>query len=300
MHASADDRPLWRSMLFVPATAERFVAKAHTRGADAIIVDLEDAVASAEKPRARRLLPDVVGTVGQGGAEVLVRINRPWRMAIADLEAAVLPGVAAIVLPKTESADHIAFADEVISELEADRNLPVGRLGMFALIETAKGYLNIRDIVHASPRLRAVSLGMEDFADVIGMSEIDTEAILAYNREVHIAAREAGLLMLGYPGSIADFSDLERFRSNVRRARRLGFDGGPCIHPAQVAILNEEFMPSRADVAHAQQIVELYDKTKAAGSGSVAFEGKMIDEPIYRRAQRTLASHQRVRGREQQ
>ncbi|MGI9521584.1 MAG: HpcH/HpaI aldolase/citrate lyase family protein [Hyphomicrobiaceae bacterium] len=297
MTNGAEDRALWRSLLFVPATAERFVAKAHSRGADAIIVDLEDSVAPKEKPRARSLLPDVVKTVGQAGTDVLVRINRPWRMAISDLEAAVLPGVSAIVLTKTESAEHVAFADEVISELEADRSLQPGAIGFVTLIETAKGYLNVREIVHASPRVRAVSLGMEDFSDVIGMPEVDTEAILGFNREVHIAAREAGILMLGYPGSIADFSDLELFRNNIRRARRLGFDGGPCIHPAQVAILNEEFAPTESEVERAKRIAELYDEAKTNGAGAVAFEGKMIDEPVYRRAERTVALWRRVKDK---
>jgi citrate lyase subunit beta/citryl-CoA lyase len=287
---------LWRSLLFVPATAERFVAKAHTRGADGIIVDLEDAVAPDEKPRARSLLPSVIVAVGQAGADVLVRINRPWRMTLADLEAAVLEGVGAIVLTKTESAEHVVFVDEVMTELEAERGLPPGAIGLFVLIETAKGYLNTREIVHASPRLRAVSVGMEDFADVLGMPEVDTEAILGFNREVHVAAREAGILMLGYPGSIADFSDLEQFRNNIRRARRLGFDGGACIHPAQVAILNEEFSPPEAEVERAARIVALYDKAKADGAGAVAFEGKMIDEPVVRRAERTLARSRRIEG----
>ena len=213
---------------------------------------------------------------------MLVRLNRPWRMTMADLEASVLNGVTALVLPKTESAEHITFVDEVIAELESERDITPGTIGLFALIETAKGYLNVREIVHASPRLCAVSVGMEDFADMMGMPEVDTEAILGFNRQVHIAAREAGLLMLGYPGSIADFSDLELFRNNIRRARKLGFDGGPCIHPSQVAILNEEFAPSAAELEHAKRIVEVYEKAKTDGAGAVAFEGKMIDEPIVR------------------
>lgn len=289
--------PVWRSLLFVPATADKLVAKAHTRGADAIIVDLEDSIAPSEKGRARSVLPDVVKHVSQDGTEVLVRLNRPWRMTLLDLEAAVIDGVAALVLPKAESADHVVFVDEVISELEAERGLAPGAIGIVVLIETAKGYLNIRDIVHASPRLRAVSVGMEDFADMIGMPEVDTEAILGFNREVHVAAREAGLLMLGYPGSIADFSDLELFRSNIRRARRLGFDGGPCIHPTQVAILNEEFAPSAAELERAVRIIEVYSKAKSDGAGAIAFEGKMIDEPIVRRAERTLALGQRISSR---
>lgn len=294
MRLEAVEQPLWRSLLFVPATAERFVAKAHTRGADAIIVDLEDAVAPHEKPRARSILAQVVGDVGLAGADVLVRVNRPWRMTMADLDAAVVAGVAAIVLPKTESADHVIFVDEVISELEAERGLKSGAIGLFVLIETAKGYLNVREIVHASPRLRAVSVGMEDFADVIGMPEVDTEAILGYNRQVQVAAREAGILMLGYPGSIADFSDLDGFRNNIQRARRLGFDGGPCIHPAQVAILNQAFSPSEAEVERASQIVDIYDRAKSVGDGAIALEGRMIDEPVVRRARRTLALMRRI------
>lgn len=288
--------PVWRSLLFVPATAERFVAKAHTHGADGIIVDLEDAVAPDEKPRARTLLPAVIETVGQAGANVLVRVNRPWRMCVADLEAAVLPGMAAIVLTKTESAEHVVFTDEVMSELEAERGLPPGGVGLFVLIETAKGYLNVREIVQASPRLRAVSVGMEDFADVIGMPEVDTDALLGFNREVHVAAREAGILMMGYPGSIADFTDLDQFRENIAWARRLGFDGGACIHPAQVAILNEGFSPSEAEVERAESIVALYDEAKAAGDGAVAFEGKMIDEPVVRRAERILVRARQIAG----
>ena len=290
-------RPLWRSLLFVPATAERFVAKAHTRDADGIIIDLEDAVAPDEKERARSLLPEVMEKVGQAGADILVRINRPWRMTMADLEASVLNGISAIVLTKTESADHVIFVDEVISELEVERGINRGAIDLFVLIETAKGYLNVREIVHSSTRLRAVSLGMEDFAEVIGMPEVDTEAILGYNREVHVAAREAGILMMGYPGSIADFSDLEMFRNNIRRARRLGFDGGACIHPAQVAILNEEFSPSDTDVERAEQIIALYDEAKSDGAGAVAFEGKMIDEPIVRRAKRTLTRRRRIENK---
>ena len=290
-------QPLWRSLLFVPATAERFVAKAHTRDADGIIIDLEDAVAPDEKERARSLLPEVMKKVGQSGADILVRINRPWRMTMADLEASVLNGISAIVLTKTESADHVIFVDEVISELEVERGINRGAIDLFVLIETAKGYLNVREIVHSSTRLRAVSLGMEDFAEVIGMPEVDTEAILGYNREVHVAAREAGILMMGYPGSIADFSDLEMFRNNIRRARRLGFDGGACIHPAQVAILNEEFSPSDTDVERAEQIIALYDEAKSDGAGAVAFEGKMIDEPIVRRAKRTLTRRRRIENK---
>ena len=136
--------PLWRSSLFVPATSERFIAKAHLRGADAIKIDLEDAVAPTEKARARTLVPAVAASVGQAGADVLVRINRPWRMAVADLEASVGADVNGIVIPKIESADHVVFLEEIVAELEAERGLAPGHTCFTLQIETAKGFLNVR------------------------------------------------------------------------------------------------------------------------------------------------------------
>ena len=288
--------PLWRSMLFVPATAERFVTKAHTRGADAIIIDLEDAVAAAEKPRARTLVREVVAQLGQGGADVLVRINRPLRMAIPDLEAAIWPGVTAIMIPKAESADHIALLGEVVSELEAERGIPPGQTRFVALIETPGGLQNATDIATA-PRMAGMTLGGEDFADAMGMGQVEAEAMLPFLRQVQLAARAAGILALGYPGSIANFSDLEGYRADIRRARALGFDGGSCIHPAQVAILNEEFAPSQIEITTARRIVETYDAALARGEGAVELDGKMIDVPVANRARRILAQADRIAGR---
>ena len=236
--------PLWRSSLFVPATSERFIAKAHLRGADAIKIDLEDAVAPTEKARARTLVPSVAASVGQAGADVLVRINRPWRMAVADLESSVGANVNGIVIPKIESADHVVFLEEIVAELEAERGLAPGHTCFTLQIETAKGFLNVREIAGASRRNKAISVGNEDFAHMLGMPETISEALIGAMQTVQMAAREAGILALGYPGSIANFSDLDAYRADIARARALGFDGGSCIHPAQVAILNEGFAPT--------------------------------------------------------
>src|SRR5919198_6192040 len=115
---------MWRSLLYVPVTSERFVAKAHTRGADAIILELEDAVAPSEKERARALVPDAAARVAQNGAEVLVRINRPWRLAVRDVEAAVGPHVRGLVLPKVDSAEHVLAVAEVVADVERERGVP--------------------------------------------------------------------------------------------------------------------------------------------------------------------------------
>ena len=289
--------PLWRSSLFVPATSERFIAKAHLRGADAIKIDLEDAVAPTEKARARTLVPAVAASVGQAGADVLVRINRPWRMAVADLEASVGADVNGIVIPKIESADHVVFLEEIVAELEAERGLAPGHTCFTLQIETAKGFLNVREIAGASRRNKAISVGNEDFAHMLGMPETISEALIGAMQTVQMAAREAGILALGYPGSIANFSDLDAYRADITRARALGFDGGSCIHPAQVAILNEGFAPTAVEIAEAEGIIAAYDAALARGEGAVAYQGKMIDIPIADRARRTLAQRDRIAGR---
>ena len=289
--------PLWRSSLFVPATSERFIAKAHLRGADAIKIDLEDAVAPTEKARARTLVPAVAASVGQAGADVLVRINRPWRMAVADLEASVGADVNGIVIPKIESADHVVFLEEMVAELEAERGLAPGHTCFTLQIETAKGFLNVREIAGASRRNKAISVGNEDFAHMLGMPETISEALIGAMQTVQMAAREAGILALGYPGSIANFSDLDAYRADIARARALGFDGGSCIHPAQVAILNEGFAPTAVEIAEAEGIIAAYDAALARGEGAVAYQGKMIDIPIADRARRTLAQRDRIAGR---
>ena len=133
MPVNQKELPLWRSMLYVPATSERFIQKAHERGADAIKIDLEDAVAPSEKPRARTLVRDVAVTVSKGGADVLVRINRPARMAVADLEASVWPEVMGLVLPKVDCADHVEYLTEIIDELEKNkRKMYAGSIGYFS------------------------------------------------------------------------------------------------------------------------------------------------------------------------
>ncbi len=289
--------PLWRSMLYVPATSERFVERAHERGADAIKIDLEDAVAPAEKPRARTLVRDVARAVSRGGADVLVRINRPLRMAVADIEASVWPEVDGLVLPKVESADHVGFLCEAIGELEAERGLAPGHVRLMVLVETPRGYANVRAIAASTPRMAAIALGQEDFAAEMGMAEPDGLQLLSFYQGVQVAAREAGIVPIGYPGSIAEFTDLDLFRANALLARKLGFDGGACIHPRQVPILNEAFTPTAAEIARAEAMVAAYDAAMAAGDGAAAFEGKMIDVPVVARAERVLSIRDRLAAR---
>ena len=291
------DKPLWRSMLYVPATSEKFIEKAHERGADAIKIDLEDAVAPKEKDTARKLVKDAAQLVSRGSADVLVRINRPLRMAVADIESSIWPEVCGLVLPKVDSADQINFLCEIITELEEERGLDIGHTKLMVLIETPRGYSNVRSIASSSKRLSAIALGQEDFSAEMGMLEPEGMSLLSYYQTVQVAAREAGILPIGYPGSIAEFTDLELFRSNAMVARRLGFDGGACIHPRQVPILNEAFTPTESEINRAEAMVKVYDEAMAAGDGAVAFEGKMIDVPVVARAQRVLDIRDKIRAK---
>jgi citrate lyase subunit beta/citryl-CoA lyase len=235
--------------------------------------------------------------VARGGADVLVRINRPWRQTMLDLEAAISPRVAALKVTKVDSADHIRMVAEVVSELEAERGVTVGHTKFMAMIETADAWFRMPEIAKASERIVALTLGGEDFALSVGMLPT-AEGLFMPKQQLAIAARAAGVLPMGFIGTVADYKDLDAFRETVRRSRRLGFRGASVIHPAQIPILNEEFSPPAEDVASARKIVAAYEEAVAAGRGSISVDGKMIDVPVVLRAQEVLAIHEGIQQRE--
>jgi citrate lyase subunit beta/citryl-CoA lyase len=280
--------PMWRSMLFVPVIVEKFVDAAHRRGADAIILDLEDSVPESQKERARGLIQDAAAKVARGGADVTVRINRPWRQTLRDLEAAVSPRVRALLLPKIAGPEHVRLIAEVVTELEAERSMTVGATALVPMIETADAFFKMPEIARADPRIVAMNLGAEDFALSVGMLP-EAEGLFFPKQQLIIAARAAGIMPLGFIGTVADFKDLDAFRATIRRSRRLGFMGASVIHPSQIQILNEEFRATAEEVEQARRIVAAYDKSTAEGIGAIVVDGKMIDVPIVIRAQQTLA-----------
>jgi citrate lyase subunit beta/citryl-CoA lyase len=292
-----ENLPVWRSLLFVPVTQRRFVEGAAKRGADAIILDLEDSIAASEKERARTLVPEAAEIVSRGGADVVVRLNRPMRMTVRDLEAVIGPGVHAVALPKAESANHVRLVAEIIDELEAERGMAPGTTKMLAMVETASAFFHIAEIAKASPRLVGLNLGAEDFALSAGMLP-DAEGLFMPKQMCVFAARGAGIMPLGFVGTVAEFSDLDGFRETVRRSRRLGFMGASVIHPSQVAILNEEFRPSAVEIDHARRVVGAYDKALAEGVGAVTVDDKMIDVPIVERAKLLLEREGAIAARE--
>lgn len=289
--------PVWRSLLYVPVNVDRFVDKAHTRGADCIQLDLEDSVPAAEKERSRALVHQAAAKVRRGGADVIVRINRPLALAVRDIEASVCPDVIGLAIPKVDGPSHVRLLDELAGELEQRAGLAVGHTKFVVMIETPQAFFDMRAIAQASPRVVGMNIGGEDFALACGM-QADGEALMSAKQQMIIAARAAGVMPLGFIDSVADFSDWERFRAMVRRSRHLGFDGASCIHPGQVKIVNEEYSPGEEEVAHARRVIDADHEANKAGRGAFQIEGMMIDIPVVARAQRLLARHEAIRERE--
>jgi citrate lyase subunit beta / citryl-CoA lyase len=289
-------RPVWRSMLFVPTTQDKFIERAPGVGADAFILDLEDAVAANAKDAARAKLPEVAAHLAGQGLDVTVRINRPWRLAVKDIEAAVSESVTALLLPMTDSAAHVKEVAKVVTEVEAEKGLPLGHTFLFPLIETAEGYLNAREIANANPRMIALSLGSEDFALSMGM-ESDPETLYGPKQYIIACARAAGLTPSGFIGSIAEFRDMDKLYEIMRRSKRAGFRCASCIHPNQVKVCNEVFGPSESEIAQAQKIVDAYDVALARGEGAITVDGIMVDVPVADRARATLALAEAIAAR---
>ena len=281
--------PFWRSMLFVPVNVPRFVARAHQRGADALILDLEDSLPVGQKLEGRAQLAAAVEALSAQGAQLVVRVNSSLRLVAADLEAAVLPGVRAICLPKVSGAAQLRWVADAISELEDERGLEEGAVGLIALIESAEALASLPEIARATPRLWAITLGSEDFSAEQGMVP-NGETLLFPSQQIVFAARAAGITPLGFIGSIAEYGDLDAFRDTIRRSRHLGLRGGFCIHPDQVRVMNEEFAPSIEDLAEARAVIAAYEDALAEGRGTARYQGKMIDKPVVARAREVLAA----------
>ncbi len=284
---------VWRSLLYVPANNERFIAKAHTRTADAIILDLEDSVPESERARARDMLPDSIASVTKSGADATVRINRPLRHMVKDVEAAVKAGAKALFVTKVDGPGHLKLVDELVGEVEREAGRPSGDVRLIPMIETASAYFKAVDVARGSARNIGMNLGGEDFALDVGMTP-DTETLLMPKQTLVIAAKAANIMAMGFIGTVADYTDTDSFRATVRRSRKFGFEAASVIHPSGVAILNEEFTPSALEVDEAKRIIAAYKNAKQQGIGAIKVDGKMIDVPVAVRAERLLTRYNAI------
>ncbi len=275
-------------MLFVPAIARTRWEKAHTRGADAIIVDLEDSAQPEAKAEARTAVTAAVSTLAANGATATVRVNNDPKHLEADVEAAVTRGLAAIILPKVERPEEVEELAALLDATEYERGLERLTVKLIAVIESPLALERVREIANG-PRLIGISLGSEDFALSLGRPPAPLSLGLAA-QTIAYAASARGLMGIGMATSIANFTDLDAFAAEARRSHAMGLTGAMCIHPNQVPVLNECFGASEADLAEARGILAAWDQRSG---GVVSHNGKMIDQPVVERARRLLASAQR-------
>ena len=280
--------PRWRSLLFVPANVQRFIDRAHERGADGVILDLEDAVPAERKPEGRAMLRASIASITRNGTAAMVRVNHNLRYVGQDLEAAVLPGLSALVLPKVEDAGFVRDVADTVAELERERGLPAGGIRLILQVETPGALFVLPSIAGAHPRVAAMTLGPEDYSAAMG-GVPEPDALLTPNYAVLCAARAAGILPLGFVGSIGAYSDIPAFAEMARRARRLGFRGALIVHPSQVGPLNDAFTPTPEELDWARRVVAADAAARAEGRGAFAIDGKMVDPPVVRRAEEILA-----------
>lgn len=275
----------WRSMLFVPAAAPQRWAKAHTRGADAIIVDLEDSTQPEAKVAARVQAIEAVKHLAANGVAVTVRVNNDPDLLADDVEAVVMSGLRAIVLPKVEDAAEIDSLSAMLDAAEYEAGLERHAIGVVAVIESPRALERIAAIADG-PRLIGISLGSEDFALSLGRPPGPLSLDLAAQIVAYTAAPR-GIMGIGMATGIANFTDLDAFGAEARRAHGMGLTGAMCIHPNQVGVLNECFGYGEAEVSDAQAILVAWE---GRVDGVVSHNGRMIDQPVVERARRLLAA----------
>lgn len=277
-----------RTFLFAPGNHPRKVEKVFAAGADAVILDLEDAVAAAEKPATRAL---VVAAMAQPRTcRGYIRINAlDTEYALQDLEAVVVPNVDGLVVPKIETPEALATVEWLVTELERKGGLPLGGIDLLPIIETGLGVANVRAIAAMAKRTKWLSFGAGDYTRDMAMDWTWAEAECDHARaEIALASRAEGLAQ-PIDTVWIHLKDEEGLIASTQRIKAMGFQGKLCIHPAQVGPVNAVFTPDADAVVHAEKIVAAFDAAEADGSASIQVDGYFVDYPIVEQARRTLA-----------
>lgn len=284
---------LLRTLLFAPGSEPRKLAKVATFGADAIVMDLEDAVAEAQKTAARGLIRDELSTARLQPA-TFVRVNGPktGRMA-EDLRSVVCPALDGIVVPMVESTATLALVEEILAEEERAAGMEVGSVAVLAQIETARGVAACQDICDTAPaRLLTVVFGTGDFSTDIGVDLSPDGGELSYARSrIVVAARAAGLLR-PLDGPYFELADDTGLMSDSIRSRALGFQGRVTVYPPQVQPINDAYSRlSDAELAQSRRIVDAFRHAEQGGHASIRVDGQFVDYPVHQRAVEKLRLH---------
>ena len=269
-----------RSLLFAPAVRPDFLARLPERGADAVVIDCEDATPAHAKQEARAVARTMAPQL-TAGCRVTVRVNAvPTAWFVDDVHHALTPALTAVVVPKVETTAGLAT---VAAELDA---AGLEELGVVAGIETALGVADARTLLD-HPRVVAAYFGAEDFvADMGGVRTASNGEVHHARSVVALAGRLAGIPVLDQ--IVADFRDDARFEAEAAEARAMGYAGKMCIHPRQVPIANRSFVPTAAEVDRARRLLAAYEAASASGVAAIDFEGQMVDEPLAAQARRIV------------
>lgn len=277
-----------RALLYMPGDNWKMITKSITLGVDSICMDMEDGTAVNKKAEARATIAKALQELDFGASEKLARINSVgsgWEKD--DIEAVLPYKPDGIVIPKVESFEQVEWASKIIEDAELKNGWQVNSIRILIGVETAKGILNLKEIA-AHPRLDAIIFGGEDFAASIGATRTKDAIELLYARQAVIVACAAFDLQ---PIDIVtiDYKDLDALKAEAEFGARLGFSGKQVIHPNQVPVVQEAFTPSDEAVAYARRIVETFEASQKEGKGAYSLDGKMIDMPLLKNAQKVLA-----------
>jgi citrate lyase subunit beta/citryl-CoA lyase len=276
-----------RSKLFVPGSRPELFAKAMASSADGISFDLEDAVAESAKGKARQHLAEFLGSQPESGKTIVVRINDLQSSHyLADLEALIGLPLHIINLPKVETPEQILQLVGDLERLECQRNLAT-KVQILANIESPKGLRRAAEIAAADPRVMGLQLGFADLLEPLGISRLEQDVIRQIQLTLRLAAGESGVA--AYDGAFASVKDRDGYLQEAQYARSLGFAGKSCIHPSQIEMANQAFVPGEEEITQAQKVVAAAAQAQTDGVGAWLVDGKMIDAPFVSRARDILA-----------
>jgi len=277
-----------RALLYMPGDDRRKIEKSTTLGVDCICMDMEDGVAANKKAEARAVIAKAMKELDFGTSERCIRINSIGSgLEKHDLVAALATNPDSIVVPKIETAEQVKWVSEHIETYELSSNQNIGSIRLLIGVETAKGILNLKEIASADKRLEAIIFGAEDYAASVGATRTRTATEVLYARSAVVTACAANDLQ-AIDMVYTDFRDLEGLRVEAEQGAGLGFSGKQVIHPNQVVPVQVAFTPSDEAIEHAKRIVETFESSQKEGKGAYALDGKMVDMPLLKNAQKVL------------
>jgi citrate lyase beta subunit len=277
-----------RALLYMPGDDRRKIEKSTTLGVDCICMDMEDGVAVNRKTEARAVIAQAMKELDFGNSERCIRINSIGSgLEAYDLAAALATGPDTIVVPKIEAAEQVKWVSERIEKYELSSNKNIGSIRLLIGMETAKGIVNLKEIAEADKRLEAIIFGAEDYAASIGAKRTKEGTEVLYARQAVVTACAANDLQ-AIDMVFIDFRDNEGLRAEAEQGAGFGFSGKQIIHPNQVSAVQEAYTPSEEAIGYARRIVETFESSQREGKGAYALDGKMIDMPLLRNAQKVL------------